>query len=176
MHLLLQMCLPLYGLHDVFLGTSVSSCPSPLLPQMCCQTATLVGPAVPHCMLGSVCVSKLKFLQHQTAVQLAGELPSCASLCMHFLYAAESPMASSVWQVTQKQCSRRKERWAAFYSLSLRRAIEEQRNWVNTYILSFMLWNTEAQTRLSSVKYFTSFCSNAYNRSFPHMCRNSFFI
>lgn len=100
----------LCGLCDVFLGTSVNGCPALLLSQIHCQTATLVGPAVPHCMLGSVCVSKLKFLQHQTVVALAGELLSCASLCMHFLYSAESLMVSSVWQVIQKCCSCRKER------------------------------------------------------------------
>lgn len=70
-----DICLPadtsVYGLCDVFFGTSANGCPSRLLPQICCQTATLVGPAVPQCMLGSVCVSKLKFQQHQTALELA---------------------------------------------------------------------------------------------------------
>lgn len=70
-HSLLQMLLSLYGLCDVFSGTSANDFPSRLLPQFCCQTATLVGPAVPQCMLGSVCVGKPKFLQPQTAIELA---------------------------------------------------------------------------------------------------------
>lgn len=53
-HTLLPMLLSLYRLCDVFFGTSANGCPSCLLPQICCQSATLVEPAVPHCMLGSV--------------------------------------------------------------------------------------------------------------------------
>lgn len=92
----------LYGSCDFFFEPlRMVGCSLRLLSHICCQTATLVGPAVPHCMLGLPVRVNWQLL-HQTA--LAGGWCPMLPSWMPFLYAVESPMASSVQQVIQKYC------------------------------------------------------------------------